>query len=47
MGVKYHCNTSNSFNLLTREGRREWRAIGGGPLMGGEDGGAAGEGGER
>lgn len=25
MGVKYQCDTGNSFNLLSREGRREWR----------------------
>ena len=29
-GIKFQCNTSNSFNLLTKEGRREWRASGGG-----------------
>jgi len=29
VGVKVNCDTSNSFNLLSREGRREWRAAGG------------------
>jgi hypothetical protein len=29
VGVKVNCATSNSFNLLTRDGRREWRAAGG------------------
>jgi hypothetical protein len=26
VGVKYQCVTNNSFNLLTKEGRKEWRA---------------------
>lgn len=30
LGVKFKCDTSNSFNLLTKEGRREWRGVGGG-----------------
>jgi hypothetical protein len=30
VGVQYKCDTTNSFNLLTREGRKEWRAAGGG-----------------
>ena len=38
VGVKYHCETKNSFNFLTREGRREWRAAGGGEVVQGEDG---------
>jgi hypothetical protein len=38
VGVKYHCDTKNSFNLLTREGRKEWRAAGGGEVVRGEDG---------
>jgi len=29
VGVKFKCDTSNSFNLLTKKGRREWRAAGG------------------
>jgi hypothetical protein len=29
VGVKVNCDISNSFNLLSREGRREWRAAGG------------------
>jgi len=29
VGVKYQCDTSNTFNLLSREGRRLWRAVGG------------------
>ena len=33
VGIKFQCNTSNSFNLLTKEGRREWRASGGGELV--------------
>jgi len=35
VGVKYQCDTLNSFDLLTREGRREWRAVVGGELVGG------------
>jgi len=27
--VKYQCDTSNTFNLLSREGRRLCRAVGG------------------
>jgi hypothetical protein len=29
VGVKVNCDVSNSFNLLSRDGRREWRAAGG------------------
>jgi len=29
VGVKYQCDTSNNFNLLSREGRRLWRTAGG------------------
>jgi hypothetical protein len=29
VGLEYHCDTSNCFNLLFKEGRREWRAAGG------------------
>jgi len=29
VGVKYQCDTSNTFNLLSGEGRRLWRAAGG------------------
>ena len=32
VGVQYLCNTTNTFNLLSREGRREWRAAGGGDV---------------
>jgi hypothetical protein len=44
VGVQYRCDTNNSFNLLTREGRKEWRAAGGGEgvrgvLCGSRDGG--------
>jgi hypothetical protein len=30
VGVSFQCETSNSFNLLTREARKGWRAVGGG-----------------
>jgi len=33
VGVSFTCNTSNSFNLLTREGRKGWRAVGGGGCL--------------
>jgi hypothetical protein len=29
VGVKFNCDTANKFNLLSRDGRREWRAAGG------------------
>jgi len=29
LGVKFNDNPNNSFNLLTREGRKEWRSVGG------------------
>jgi len=29
VGVKVNCDISNSFNMLSRDGRREWRAAGG------------------
>ena len=29
IGVKFKGDPNNSFNLLSREGRREWRAMGG------------------
>jgi len=32
VGVRFKCDTANSFNLLMREGRREWRASGGGDV---------------
>jgi len=38
VGVKFQCDTSNSFNLLTREGGKEWRAARGGDVKWGEDG---------
>lgn len=38
VGVKYQCVTNNRFNLLTREGRREWRAAGDGEAVQGEGG---------
>lgn len=28
IGAKYNCETLNSFNLLTKDGRKEWRAAG-------------------
>ena len=33
VGVKFNCDTDNSFNLLTKEGRREWRAVSGGEMV--------------
>jgi len=39
MTVKFKCDTSNSFNLLTKEGIREWRGAGGGFDMLKEGGG--------
>jgi len=27
--LKFNCDTANSFNMLTKEGRKEWRAAGG------------------
>jgi len=30
VGVSFNCDTSNSFNLLTREGRKGWQVVGGG-----------------
>ena len=38
VGVKFQCDSSNSFNLLTRERRKEWRAARGGDVKWGEDG---------
>jgi len=32
VGVRFQCDTSNSFNLLTKEGRKGWRAAGGGEV---------------
>jgi len=29
VGVKFNCDTTNSFNLLSREGRKKLRAAGG------------------
>jgi len=43
VGVKYHCDTKNSFNLLTREGRKEWRAACVSEVARGEDGDLVGE----
>jgi len=42
VGVKYLCNTSNTFNLLSREGRREWRAAGGSDVASEVEGGKKG-----
>ena len=39
VGVKYHCDTSNTFNLLSREGRRDWRAARGSEVADDVDGG--------
>jgi len=43
VGVKYLCNTTNTFNLLTREGRREWTAAGGSDVASDDDGGKKAE----
>jgi len=43
VGVNYLCNTTNTFNLLTREGRREWRAAGGSDVVSEDDGGKKAE----
>ena len=43
VGVKYLCNTTNTFNLLSREGRREWRAARGSEVAGDVDGGKKAE----
>ena len=40
IGVKYKCDTTNSFNLLTREGRKEWRASGVSDVERGVEGGS-------
>jgi len=29
VGLDFNCDISNKFNLLSREGRRDWRAAGG------------------
>lgn len=29
VGLTFNCDTGNNFNLLTKEGRKEWRAAGG------------------
>ena len=46
LGVKFKGDNNNSFNLLSREGRRELRAVRGSSVEEGsrEDGGAGGEG---
>jgi hypothetical protein len=38
VGVTYECETKNCFNLLTKEGRREWRATGGKEVNGSDRG---------
>ena len=43
VGVKYKCETMNSFNLLTRDGRKEWRAAGDIEFECGEVGGSGGD----
>jgi len=42
VGLHYHCDTTNSFQLLSKEGRREWRAVGGCELGRGKGGGTEG-----
>jgi hypothetical protein len=42
VGVQYKCETTNSFNLLTKEGRKEWRAAGGAELVRGDCRGSGG-----
>jgi len=46
MGVKYQCETGNNFNLLSKEGRREWRAASAGIRVEGEVDGEGVVGGE-
>jgi hypothetical protein len=42
VGLQYQCDTTNSFKLLSKEGRREWRAEGGCEIGRGRDGGTEG-----
>ena len=46
LGVNFKGDNNNSFNLLSKEGKREWRAGKGSMLMkdGGQGGGEMGEG---
>ena len=46
VGVKVNCDTSNSFNMLVRGGRREWRAEGGIEKLSGKEVGFEGVAGE-
>jgi hypothetical protein len=39
VGVSYECDTKNSFDLLTKKGRREWRDTEVGKVVSGEVGG--------
>jgi len=42
IGLKFNCDTANSFNLLTKEGRKELRAAGGSEVVCGSKGGGGG-----
>jgi hypothetical protein len=42
VGLHYQCDTTNSFKLLSKEGRREWRVAGGCEIGCGRDGGTEG-----
>ena len=42
VGLHYHCDTTNSFQLLSKEGRREWRVAGGCEIGCGKGGGIEG-----
>jgi len=46
VGVKVNCDTSNSFNMPARGGRREWRAAGGIEKLSGKEVGFEGVAGE-
>lgn len=46
VGVRYQCETVNNFNLLSKEGRREWRAASAGNRVDGEVKGKGVDGGE-
>jgi len=38
VGLSYECELNNGFNLLTKEGRREWRTLGGTEVKGSDRG---------
>ena len=43
VGLKFNSDTVNSFNMLTKEGRKEWRAAGGSELVCGSMGDGGGD----